>query len=200
VVPTAYFVERDRLAFRLCWLASYGACQSHGKFLTLLSKSNSTNSTQLWVRNIQDPRGLERSVYQHHFGTARETFNNADPATTAYRELGFQNIDTNRWHDKREWEVNDYRVIDLLDGVAVHPTGKDRGLLTAVIERVERTEDSTLMFSEIGDYIEEHRDELEQGLEVMNSSRDAEAQKDWRGQYDRHAAAIGFPPPKKTAS
>jgi hypothetical protein len=56
------------------------------------------------------------------------------------------------------------------------------------------------MFSEIGDYIEEHRDELKQGLEVMNLSRDAEAQKDWHGQYDRHAAAIGFPPPKKTAS
>jgi hypothetical protein len=147
---------------------------------------------QLWTRNILDPKGHDRTVVQHHFGETKAWAAKVSLRTTTYTQLSLASISNEHSPHINNIGTEDYRIIDLADGVAVKPTGVDKGLLTAVVQRVVDTEDNTVLLSGFCDYVNKHHDELSNGLVTMEGGAEDHGNKGWSKKYDEHADLIGF--------
>jgi hypothetical protein len=118
--------------------------------------------TELFARNVQDPDGNERSRVHQHFILAKAWGVKALPGLKSYTHMSLGDISDKRGRSNKG--LGDYRIIDLADGVAVHPSGVDKGLLTAVIQRVLEKKDEKTMLSDLVEYVNVHFDELNKDL------------------------------------
>lgn len=90
--------------------------------------------------------------------------------------------------------LEDYRLVDLANGVKQWPQGKDRQLLTAAIELAVRRGDKTTLGG-FQQYVKDNLDELNRGLVPMtsgNENPDIDARDRHWPIVERYAKGIGY--------
>jgi hypothetical protein len=169
------------------WRAPCWRLMSHGWIAVDIAKF------QLWSRDITDFNGVDRTVYQHQFKHTREWAGSSKAIKASDTDLKLGEIDEARGFHNANRNLEDYRLIDLADGVAHTPTGGDKGVLTAAIEHAVAVKNESVMLSGQKDYINDYP-QIIVGLMEMPQTVDKNGLERHRARFDEYADKIGYEP------
>ncbi|KAF2647401.1 hypothetical protein K491DRAFT_784748 [Lophiostoma macrostomum CBS 122681] len=110
----------------------------------------------MWSRRIKDPLAFQRSTLAKRLQSTRKWEEQNQMADAPVSKFDMQGIMMDRGLSGIHTILEDYRLVDLADGVAHMPNGDDRRLLSTVVEHANINGNGDARLSQFQAYVRDH--------------------------------------------